>query len=269
MSAVSSRRSPAHPRNSSTTVPKRRRRHHSHRSGIWWLPLTIRLSLWLGVIALVAVVITLLMNAGFDDPNPQSKTIQLTDQDVDPETTNLGKTHLHENQVDQRLAFYLWAEAQRRLPADTLTEVRNSLTHGAVTLAIGPLVKEMSDDLEGMILAKTGRDESIEVLIIKAPTLFDHRSCQPRQRGEFAVPGQTTLTNGLYICWIDPFLERQSRMERDCPGARVGDRVGEQNDLDLRFREAAAMHIAEQTYEAVDQNRGRRHCSGNVRDHAE
>jgi hypothetical protein len=156
MSAVSSRRSPAHPRNSSTTVPKRRRRHHSHRSGILWLPLTIRLSLWLGVIALVAVVVTLLMNAGFDDPNPQSKTIQLTDQDVDPETTNLGKTHLHENQVDQRLAFYLWAEAQRRLPADTLTEVRNSLTHGAVTLAIGPLVKEMIDDLDqGRVAAYT------------------------------------------------------------------------------------------------------------------
>src|SRR3984885_2947664 len=156
MSAVSSRRSPAHPRNSSTTVPKRRRRHHSHRSGIWWLPLTIRLSLWLGVIALVAVVVTLLVNARFDDPNPQSKTIQLTDQDVDPETTKLGKPHLHENQVDQRLAFYLWAEAQERLPADTLTEVRNALTHGAVTLAIRPLVKQMSEDLDqGKVAAYT------------------------------------------------------------------------------------------------------------------
>ena len=149
MSAVSSRRSPTPPGNSSTTVPKRRRRrHHSHRSGIWWVPLAIRVSLWLGVIALAAVIVTLLMNAGFDDPNPQSKTIKLTDQDMDPETTNLGKTYLHQNQVDQRLAFYLWSEAQHRLPADTLTEVRNSLTHGAVTLAIGPLVKEMSDDLD-------------------------------------------------------------------------------------------------------------------------
>lgn len=112
------------------------------------MPLAIRVSLWLGVLALAAIVVTLLMNGGFDDPNPQSKTLQLTDQDIDPETTNLGKTYLHQNQVDQRLAFYLWAEAQRRLPADTLTEVRNSLTHGAVTLAIGPLVKQMSDDLD-------------------------------------------------------------------------------------------------------------------------
>jgi hypothetical protein len=65
------------------------------------LPLAIRTSLWLGVIALIGVVVTLLMNGGFDDPNPQSKTIQLTDQDIDPETTNQGKTFLHQNQVDQ------------------------------------------------------------------------------------------------------------------------------------------------------------------------
>jgi hypothetical protein len=156
MSAVSPRRSPAPRRSLRTPVPKRRRRHHSHRSGIWWVPLTIRISLWFGVIALVAVVITLLMNGGFDDPNPQRKTIQLTDQDIDPETTNLGKTYLHQNQVDQRLAFYLWAEAQHRLPADTLTEVRNALMHGAVTLAIGPLVKEMSDGLDqGRVAAYT------------------------------------------------------------------------------------------------------------------
>jgi hypothetical protein len=156
MSAVSSRRSSTNPRSANATVRRRRRRHHSNRSGIWWLPLAIRVSLWLGVIALVAVVVTLLMNGGFDDPNPQSKTIQLTDQDIDPETTNLGKTYLHQNQVDQRLAFYLWAEAQHRLPADTLTEVRNALTHGAVTLAVGPLVKEMSDQLDqGKVAAYT------------------------------------------------------------------------------------------------------------------
>ncbi len=140
MSAVSPRRSTAHPRSSTANISRRRRRHHSQRSGIWWLPLAIRTSLWLGVIALVGVVVTLLMNGGFDDPNPQSKTIQLTDQDLDPETTNQGKTFLHQNQVDQRF----------------LTEVRNALTHGAVTLAIGPLVKQMSDDLDqGRVAAYT------------------------------------------------------------------------------------------------------------------
>src|ERR1700729_3103160 len=71
------------------------------------------------------------------------------------------------------------------------------------------------DDLESMILTEAGRDESIDLFIVKTPTLFDHRSCQSRQRSEFAVPGHTTLTNGLYIRWINSFLERQSRMERD------------------------------------------------------
>src|SRR5260221_1485490 len=156
MSAVSPRRSTAHPRSSTANISRRRRRHHSQRSGIWWLPLAIRTSLWLGVIALIGVVVTLLMNGGFDDPNQQRKTIQLTDQDLEPETINQEKSVLHQNQVDQRLAFYLWAEAQQRLPADTLTEVRNALTHGAVTLAIGPLVKQMSDDLDqGRVAAYT------------------------------------------------------------------------------------------------------------------
>src|SRR5208282_4728881 len=100
-----------------------------------------------------------------------------------------------------------------------------------------------------MIFAETGCHESIDVLIVEATALFDQCFCQSRQRGEFAVLGQTTLTNGLHIRWIEPFLERQSRMERDGPRARVGDRVGEQNGLDLRFREAAAMHIPEQTDE--------------------
>ena len=68
-----------------------------------------------------------------------------------------------------------------------------------------------------MILAEAGRDESIDILIVQTPTLFDHRSGQSRQRGELAVLGQTALANGPDVRWIDPFLERQSRMERDGP----------------------------------------------------
>ena len=56
-----------------------------------------------------------------------------------------------------------------------------------------------------------------------------------------------TLTDGLDIRRIDPFLESQSRMERDGPCAAVGRRVGEQHYLDLCFREAAAMHVSEET----------------------
>src|SRR5258708_38862389 len=106
MSAVSPRRSTAHTRSSTANISRRRRRHHSQRSGIWWLPLAIRPSLWLGVIALIGVVVTLLMNGGFDDPNPQNKTIQLTAKDIDPETTKQGKPFLHHNTVQQRVALY-------------------------------------------------------------------------------------------------------------------------------------------------------------------
>ena len=60
-----------------------------------------------------------------------------------------------------------------------------------------------------MILAEAGRDESVDVLIVKTPTFFDHRSCQNRQRGEFVVLRQTTLTNGLNIRRIEPFLKGQ------------------------------------------------------------
>ena len=156
MSAVSPRRSPATQGKPGRTVQRRKRRHPSHRSGIWWVPLAIRLGLCLGVIALLAVIVALLMNGGFDDPNPGSKTIELTDQDIDPETTNLAKTFLHQNQVDQHLALYLWSEAQKRLPADALPEVRNALAHGLVTLALAPLVREITNDLDqGKVSAYT------------------------------------------------------------------------------------------------------------------
>jgi hypothetical protein len=111
------------------------------------------------------------------------------------------------------------------------------------------------DHFEEVILAKPDREGSIDVLVVETSPLFDHRLRQARQRGEFAVLRQTTIADGLDIRRIDAFLESESRMERYGSGAAVGHRVGEQHDLDLRFREAAAMHLPEQTDEAVDQNR--------------
>ena len=81
--------------------------------------------------------------------------------------------------------------------------------------------------------------------------------------------GKRPLTDGLHVRRIDAFLESQSRMERHGPCAAVGHRVGEQNDLNLRFGKAAAMYIPEQADEAVDQNRRSRDRAGNVRDHSE
>jgi hypothetical protein len=107
------------------------------------------------------------------------------------------------------------------------------------------------DDLERMIFAEAGRDEPIDILIVETPAFFDHRFCQSRQRSELTILRQTALADGLDIRRIDPLLERQSGMERDGPSARIGHRVGEQNGLDLRFRETAAVRVSEQTDEAL------------------
>ena len=63
---------------------------------------------------------------------------------------------------------------------------------------------DRGDHFEEVIFAKTGREESFDVLIVEAPALFDHRFGQSRQRGELAVLWRTTLTNGLHIRRVDP-----------------------------------------------------------------
>src|ERR1700722_6359962 len=105
-----------------------------------------------------------------------------------------------------------------------------------------------------MIFAEACREEAIGVLIIKMSTFFDHRFCQSRQSCEVAVLGQATLTNSLDIGRIESFLQGQSRVERDRPFRGVGHRVRKQDSLDLCFREGAAVYVAEQTDEAVDQD---------------
>ena len=82
-----------------------------------------------------------------------------------------------------------------------------------------------------MILAETGCDELIDVLIVETAAPFDQCFSQSRQRGELAVLRQTTLTNGIDILGIETLLERQSRVERDRLAARVGHRIGEQQGL--------------------------------------
>ena len=73
------------------------------------------------------------------------------------------------------------------------------------------------DHFEEVIFAGPGSEESIDALVVETSTLFDHRLCQARQRGEFAVLRQTILMDGLDIRRIDSFLESQSRMKRPRP----------------------------------------------------
>src|SRR5258708_37641466 len=114
----------------------------------WWLPLAVRTTACLGVAALLAVVASLLMNGGFEDPDPQSKMLRLSDQDVDPETTNLTKTLLRQNQSDQRIGLYLWNKATTELSGYALNQVKLGLAHGQIAQPLSPLAKSLADDLD-------------------------------------------------------------------------------------------------------------------------
>ncbi|HET9378367.1 MAG TPA: hypothetical protein VFO40_25590 [Chthoniobacterales bacterium] len=114
----------------------------------WWLPLAVRTMACLGILVLLAVVTSLLMNGGFEDPDPQSKILRLSDQDIDPETTNLTKTLLRQNQSDQRIGLYLWAKAADALSADALSQVKSGLAHGQIAQPLSSLAKSLADDLD-------------------------------------------------------------------------------------------------------------------------
>jgi hypothetical protein len=102
----------------------------------------------LGVIALFVIAGMLLMNGGFDDPDPQSKSLELTAQDVDPETTNTAKTLLRQNQLDQRIGVYLWSQAATQFSSDALIQTKAGLSHGQIAQPLLPLAKSLADDLD-------------------------------------------------------------------------------------------------------------------------
>ena len=145
MPAASSRhaRSPVTARSGKPPAPPRRRP-----ITFWWLPLAVRGTACLGVIALLAVVASLLLNGGFEDPDPQSKMLRLSDQDVDPETTNLTKTLLRQNQSDKRIGLYLWTKAAAELTGDALNQVKTGLAHGQIAEPLSTLAKSLVDDLD-------------------------------------------------------------------------------------------------------------------------
>jgi hypothetical protein len=118
------------------------------RGNFWWLPLLMRTVAGLGVLALFAVVASLLMNGGFEDPDPRSKLLQLTDQDIDPEATNLAKTLLRQNQSDQRIGLYLWTQAAADFSSDALNQAKSGLSHGQIAQPLSDLAKSLANDLD-------------------------------------------------------------------------------------------------------------------------
>src|SRR5262249_41523375 len=61
---------------------------------------------WLAGVALVCAtgyLIALATRDRFDDSDPAKKTLELTNQDIDPETTLVEKSLLKQGQIDARL----------------------------------------------------------------------------------------------------------------------------------------------------------------------
>jgi hypothetical protein len=138
------RRVPPQPR--AKPVGKRRNPRDFH--GLRWVPLAVKVTLSFGVIAFFAVVVSLMLNRGFEDPNPQSKHLELTADDIDSESTALIKTLSKQSQLDQMTKLYLTAVARQTFSGDALSDALNSIKSNVVTGALAPLVKQLSDDLD-------------------------------------------------------------------------------------------------------------------------
>jgi hypothetical protein len=84
----------------------------------------------------------------FDDSNPARKTLELTSQDIDPETTLVEKSLLRQGQIDARLALALLPEARQDLNGETLRLVEKGLQENKITKPLEPLTKRWSNDFD-------------------------------------------------------------------------------------------------------------------------
>jgi hypothetical protein len=115
-------------------------------------PARSRFRLWaysLGILAaavLVGVVIFLATGVGRDDVDPAHKVLELTAQDIDPETTAIEKNLLKENHIDPRLTAALWRDARQQLSRTPLKEAQRALGEGHVNPAVEPLLKRLAAD---------------------------------------------------------------------------------------------------------------------------
>ncbi|MBV9297937.1 MAG: hypothetical protein JO066_03085 [Verrucomicrobia bacterium] len=97
-----------------------------------------------GTLGVVAIV--LLTEAANDEVDPSRKVLELTAQDVDPETTALEKNLLKGNQIDARLAVVLWRDARQQLSGASLKEAQRELGEGHVNPMLEPLLRQLAAD---------------------------------------------------------------------------------------------------------------------------
>jgi len=97
-----------------------------------------------GAAALIVVVIVLATSTGGDDVDPAHKILELTAQDVDPETTAIEKNLLKEDKIDGRLAVALWRDAHQQLSGPSLKEAQLALREGRTNPPLEPLIKQLA-----------------------------------------------------------------------------------------------------------------------------
>jgi hypothetical protein len=133
----------------SRNTKKRRRRPREsdrRRNAVSWVrPLAYTVAVIAGS-ALVVIIIVLAISARNDDIDPAHKVLELTAQDIDPETTAAEKNLLKVDQIDARLATALSRDARRQLSGSALQEAQRALAEGHVDPAVAPLVKQLAAD---------------------------------------------------------------------------------------------------------------------------
>jgi hypothetical protein len=112
----------------------------------YWLPFSVYALLSIVAAAAVCGVIVLGTGIGIDDVDPAHKILELTGQDIDPETTAIEKSLLKTERIDGPLAEALWSDARRQLSGEALKEVQRALFERHVSPAAEPLLKQIAAD---------------------------------------------------------------------------------------------------------------------------
>jgi len=111
-----------------------------------------RLFTWASAVILLCAtgyVIALSTRGMFDDSDPAKKVLELTNQDIDPETTLIERSLLKQGQIDARLAIALWSDAQQQLSGDALRVALQALKENKIVPVLEPLTKRLVSDFDG------------------------------------------------------------------------------------------------------------------------
>lgn len=100
------------------------------------------------LVAALAVGLLVLAPDLFDRADSGPKALELTAQDIDPETTTVAKTLLKQNQLSPSVLPTLLIEARQKLSSNELLEAENALHRSRISPALAPLAKNLADDLE-------------------------------------------------------------------------------------------------------------------------